>query len=359
MNSLSLQSREFRRILVIRLSALGDVMNVIPLLAVLKSRYPQAELTVLTGPLTAGLMSDDSCVDRVITHQRNHNPWNWTKTAAALWREQFDLVVDLQSSRYSRWLAGSTRAAVRLGTRSGPFYTHRVKLDLTGKQTVELFRDILKPIGLHQAPLTKRFPQLDRCRESAAAILQSHGILEKPFAVLNPGHSPAWVTKRWPEEHWIRLGKTLVAQQIVPVVTGASSDKELADRIAEGIGPPGLSFAGKTDLNSLAGVLSLARVVISTDSGPMHMAAMVGVPVVALFGPTHPVTSGPFGDGHRVLHRRLPCSYCFKKECPTQHECLDLLSPAEVWNAVSDVLFTGDSQVMLPIVDPDSANRAA
>ncbi|MEX0725298.1 MAG: glycosyltransferase family 9 protein [Planctomycetaceae bacterium] len=359
MNSSSRQHREFRRILVIRLSALGDVMNVLPSLAVLKDRYPAAELTVLTGPLTAGLLADDPCVDRVITHARNHNPWNWLTTGVSLRRQRFDLVVDLQSSRYSRWLALSTAAAVRLGTRPGPFYTDRIRLDLTGKQTAELFRDILQPLGLHRSPLLMRFPQLGRCRISGQSLLQAHGRHDRPFAVLNPGHSPAWFTKRWPEDHWIALGKMLIARNIVPVVTGAPSEAELADRIAAGIGPPATSLAGKTDLQALAGVLSLAKVVVSTDSGPMHMAALVGAPVVALFGPTHPVTSGPFGDGHRVLHRRLPCSYCFKKTCPTQHECLDQLSPAEVWNAVTDVLSGRGLRETLPIVDSTPANRAA
>ncbi len=351
--------RDFSRILVIRLSALGDVMNVLPSLAVLRDRYPRAEITALTGPLTAGLLAQDPCIDRVLTHHRNHNPWNWLTACISLRRERFDLVVDLQSSRYTRWLGWSTGADVRLGTRPGPHYTNVVKLDLTGKQTAELFRDILQPIGLDRAPLTPRFPQLERCRVSAAVLLQAHGLHDAPFAVLNPGHSPAWITKRWLDEHWIELGRMLIARDIVPIVTGSRAEADLANRIADGIGAPATSFAGKTDLSTLGGVLSLAQVVVSTDSGPMHMAAMAGARVVALFGPTHPVTSGPFGDGHRVLHRRLPCSYCFKKKCPTQHECLDQMTPDEVWSAITGVISGCGLPGIRPTAAEERANRAA
>ena len=134
-------------------------------------------------------------------------------------------------------------------------------------------------------------------------------------------------------------------------MTGGPAEAELATEIAGGIGAGAVSAAGKTDLFCLAGLLKQSRAVVSTDSGPMHVAAMVGAHVVALFGPTHPITSAPFGDGHKIMHHELHCSYCFKKICPYQHECLDELLPEEVLNVVCEILESDPTRASINQVD--------
>jgi len=169
-------------------------------------------------------------------------------------------------------------------------------------------------------------------------LLHNQGIDVSSIAVLNPGHSPEWKTKRWPLKHWVALAMLLLEKGLTPVVTGGPHEVAVAEAIAKATDGKSIATAGKTSLNELAGIMALARVVISTDSGPMHVAAMAGATVVALFGPTNPVPSAPYGDRHKILHRKLHCSYCFKKKCPYEHECLDQLMPDEVWREVESVL---------------------
>ncbi len=329
--------KNYRNILLIRQSALGDVANVLPLLQLIRLRYADARITFLTSRLTAALLRDDPCVDEVIEFNRTRQPFKLLPMCLQLRRQQFDLVVDFQSSSHSRWLTLATAAGTRLGYGGAPFLTQSLRLDIRNYQVCDIFRQMLAPLALNDMPVQARFPHLPECKAAANLLLSAHAVLPGAYVVFNPGHSPAWGTKRWPIEHWIALGCRLIEKGLSIVVTGASSDAALAEQIRSGIGEGCISLAGKTDLNALAGVMSLARAVVSTDSGPMHIAAMAGARVVALFGPTNPITSAPFGTGHKVLHHELSCSYCFKKRCPYQHECLNQMLPDEVFNAVQGI----------------------
>ena len=343
--------KKFENILIIRQSALGDVANVLPAIQVLRDSYPHAKLTCLTGKMTSSLLEQDPCLDEVIVCDRPVRPDLLISIFFRLWRLRFDLVVDLHSSRYSRWLARATCAPMRIGAHYKWFYTHLVSFDLRSMQICDIFRRFLKPLGLDSAPYEPRFPNLDGGTAKAEAFLASIGMKDLNYVVFNPGHSPAWGTKRWPEAHWIELGKKLIDQDVRVLVTGGPAEAELATEIAGGIGAGAVSAAGKTDLFCLAGLLKQSRAVVSTDSGPMHVAAMVGAHVVALFGPTHPITSAPFGDSHKIMHHELHCSYCFKKICPYQHECLDELLPEEVLNVVCEILESDPTRASINQVD--------
>jgi len=326
-----------RRVLIIRQSALGDVTNTLPLLQLLRDRYPAAHIDYLTAPLTAPLLAGDPCVDGVVVHRRSRLPGSLLPTLWAIRRARYDLVIDLQSSRHSRWLAWASGASVRLGGRSGPYYTHPVHRDTSARQVCGLLAELLAPIGLAAHPLRARFPDPPRFLDAGARVLRRFDLSGRPYVVLNSGHSPRWDTKRWPLSRWAALARHLSQAGYAAVLSGAASDRPLTQAIAEAA--PVVSLAGQTDLWELAGLMARARAVVSTDSGPMHVAAMVETPVVALFGPTNPVPSAPFGPHHRILHHRLACSYCFKKRCPLgHHACLDHMSVDEVWSALGELL---------------------
>ena len=327
----------FENILIIRQSALGDVANILPVIKIVRDAIPEAMITCLTGTATSKLLASDPCVDEVITFDRPIRPDKILAMAYRLKARKFDLVLDLHSSRYSRWFALATGARMRIGAHYKRFYTHLATFDLRNQQITDIFREFLKPLGLNSQPLVKRFPCLEEGIHQADSFLADIGMGSLDYIVFNPGHSPSWQTKRWPEDHWISLGKSLVDRGLRILVTGGPAEADLAKEITDGIGSGAVSAAGKTDLFCLAGLLNRSRAVVSTDSGPMHVAAMAGARVVALFGPTHPITSAPFGDVHRIMHHELHCSYCFKKVCPCQHECLDELYPEEVLNAVQDI----------------------
>jgi len=327
-------ARDFHNILIIRQSALGDVVNTFPLVELLKQRYPHARVTYLSGSAMAPLLALDPVIDEVLLHDRNRNPLHFLPFLLRLRRMRFDLAVDFHCAEYTRWLSLATGAAVRLGHHhKGPFYTHVVPAART-VSACEMYHNILTPLGLGDSHLAPRFPAMEKCRAEAEQILRQASIQAGNYVVLNPGHSPAWVTKRWPLEHWIETGKRIRQQGFNVVVTGGRTDRELAESLTRAIGMGATSLAGMTSLAELAGIMGLARTVISTDSGPMHIAAMTGVPVIALFGPTNPRRNRPYGDRHTILHRELACSLCFKKRCPYQHECMTGIIPDMVLSAL-------------------------
>lgn len=329
----------FHNILVIRQAALGDVANILPLLQVIRDAYPQARLSVLTGRVTAPLLADDPCVDEVLVFDRTLRPLRLLPMMWRLMRRRFDLVVDFQSSRCTWWLAMATMAGLRIGSKGFPFYNRKISVDITTMQACSVFREFLVPLGLGQAGMSPRFPGLDQADAEAKAVLRDAKVVS-PYVVFNPGHSPAWATKRWPQAHWAALAGMARDAGLNVVLSGGPAERPLTEVILEEIGPAKgvFNLAGQTTLRQLAGVMHNAAAVVSTDSGPMHVAAMAGAKVVALFGPTHQLTSGPFGPGHQVMHHKLHCSYCFKKVCPYNHECLDEMMPEEVWQAVQKIL---------------------
>jgi lipopolysaccharide heptosyltransferase II len=157
----------------------------------------------------------------------------------------------------------------------------------------------------------------------------------RPLAVLHPG--ARWASKLWPPASWARLAEWFHAQGFQVAITGSRADLELVADIASQCRTPLLNLAGATSLAQLAAVLRKARLAVTTDTGAMHLAASLGTPVAALFGPTAPWRTGPFGDGHQVVRLGLPCSPCFKRHCPDPR-CLHDLSLEMVAAACEKIL---------------------
>ena len=161
----------------------------------------------------------------------------------------------------------------------------------------------------------------------------------RPLVVLHAG--ARWATKLWPAAHWAQLADWLSQEHGCQVAfTGSAADQGLLQAIISLLHAPAANLAGRTSLAQLAGVLRRARLAVTTDTGAMHLAAALGAPVVALFGPTAPWRTGPFGPGHEVVRLAIKCSPCFKRRCPAPR-CLTELSPALAQAACEKVLLAG------------------
>jgi lipopolysaccharide heptosyltransferase II len=160
-----------------------------------------------------------------------------------------------------------------------------------------------------------------------------------------------WPTKQWPLENFARLADNLVGKEASLVFTGSPDDREAVQSILGQIQNHQrvVNLAGKTDLKELAGLFSLADLVLTPDTGPMHLAAAVQAPLIALFGPTAPWRTGPYGNNHVILRKPLACSPCFKKKCPTM-ECMKSLSVEEVLEAVEKKLWNADCRMRNKII---------
>jgi heptosyltransferase-1 len=157
--------------------------------------------------------------------------------------------------------------------------------------------------------------------------------------VLHPG--ARWTSKLWPPASWARLSEWLHGQGFRVAVTGSAADRELVAAIVRQSMAPLVNLAGSTSLAQLAAILRKTRLAVTTDTGAMHLAAALGTPVVALFGPTAPWRTGPFGPGHQVVRLGLPCSPCFKRQCPAPR-CLHELYPDMVKTACEKILSKGE-----------------
>lgn len=336
---MSRDSREcIHKILIIRLSALGDIVNTLPLLPVLREAFPKASIDYMTAGLTVPLLEADPLVNKVICHKKSRRPDRYIPVLWKLRHAAYDLVIDFQSSRYSRSLVKATGASYRLGNGHRPVYTHPVDTRVVRDQATSLFREILKPLELGDYLIAARFPGLEAGAQSLEPVLEKVSLEKGGYVVFNPGHSPSWRTKRWPFRHWVKLGELCLNAGLKVVISGGPDERQVGTKLVGCLGDGAVSLAGETDLFQLGALMRFSRGVVSTDSGPMHVAAMCGASVVALFGPTNAVLSAPFGNHHRVLQRELDCVECFKKECPTQHECLDEMGPELVWGNLTDLL---------------------
>jgi lipopolysaccharide heptosyltransferase I len=345
------------KVLIVKLSSLGDVIHTLPALTALRRHRPEAHLTWLVEPAAAEVLHDHPALNRVLILPRPA----WRELlragrAGALAREvraflralrdtTYDLVLDFQGLAKSALWVAAARAARKVGPGPGRrrnelawwAYTERVPLPDPGAHAVERNLALLDALGLPRLPVRYDLPI------PAAHAREANGLLAELGLAPGAAFVAAAPQTRWPTKNWTAAGFAGVADELqrrgLPVVfTGAPADRTALDAIAAAMHTPMRRVDGRTALRTLAAVFQRARAVLATDTGPMHLAVAVGTPVVALFGPTDPGYTGPYGPGHGVLRHPVPCSPCFKKTCRTRvvepHACMTRISVPEVVQAV-------------------------
>ena len=329
-----------RRILLVKPSAIGDVVHALPILNLLRKRWPDAHIAWVLTPACANLLDGHPLLNEVILFERGRFGRGWREPAAAkglvtfmkhLRRGEFDLVVDLQGLFRSGWMAWETRAAVRIGFANARefaplFYTHRVDVGSSEQHAIDRYLKVTAALGCGDGPVEFPFHVTDEDRQRVAAF-----DVREPYAVLIPGTN--WVTKRWPVDRFASLAKPLRDRfGLMTVVAGSPGEAALAEQVSGGV-----NVAGKTTLRQLVALLDGAALVVANDSGPMHIAAALGRPLVTPFGPTNPVRTGPYRRDDAVLRLAIPCSPCYSRACSHQ-SCLQ-------WLDVESVLALAEAQM--------------
>ena len=325
-----------RKILVIKPSSLGDVVHSLPFLNVMRECFPRAEIHWVIAKGLEGLLENHPMVQKLLVI--NKDQWKEIKRIrgtvsefrslmCALKGESYDIAVDLQGLLRSGILTAASKAPVRLGfseAREGSrlFYTQRI----TGGReihAVDRYLKIASALGCDTR--TVEFP-LPLVTESLKIRRLKQEIGE--YAVFAPG--ARWKTKQWPAERFGRLSSML---SMPSIIIGSGADDALAQEAAAHSKGKAISLAGKTDIKELISIVRKAVFMVTNDSGPMHIAAACGVPVVALFGPTNPARTGPYGRGHIVIRGDSACAPCYKKKCK-DIRCMDSISVDEVYEAI-------------------------
>ena len=333
-------------VLIVKLSAIGDVVLSLPFLSALRKAKPEARLTWLVEEAASDLVVDHPLLDRVIVSRRK----SWTRDLKAgrpdsalagvrsflkeLQEEKYDLAVDLQGLFKSGILIFLSRAGRRVGfdrTReySYLFLNERLPAYDPDKHALLRYLDAAVYLGADAgAEVDFSFPVHPAAQTKAAELLEP---VDRTLVAVNPGAK--WITKLWPEEHWRELVGLLTGPGGLGVVmTGGPDERETNESIVRGLEGV-LDLTGRTDLKTLAEIYRRVGFLICPDTGPMHLAAAAGATVAAIFGPTAPWRTGPFGDHHLVIRTGTDCSPCFKKKCDRPH-CMTDIKAAQVFEAV-------------------------
>jgi heptosyltransferase-1 len=307
------------KILIVKPSSLGDIVHSLPFLNAIKSCFPKAEIHWVVARGLEGLLEGHPMVDEIIIIDKDKwkKPGRLIETVneiAGLLREmrrrRYDLVIDLQGLFRSGVISMATGAHVRIGfseAREGSwlFYTRKVE---GGREihAVDRYLKIADALGCDTSEVIFPFPLM----KNDDVKLKETRTAPKSYVVIVPG--ARWETKKWPAE---RFGEIASMLPLKSLVIGSRADREIAAEVVEASGGKAVSLAGETTLRELIKIMSSAKLVISNDSGPMHIAAGFNVPVVAIFGPTSPARTGPYGKAHVVIKSDAACSPCFKKRC--------------------------------------------
>lgn len=331
-----------QRILVMKLSAVGDIILSVPALRAIRKRHPAAWISVLVGSRGRTLLKNCPYVNDVIACDDADGWRAVARTARILARENFDVVIDLQNNRKSHLLAYLSGARVRAGyaRRKASFLLNRTCKD-PGEPTPPLEHQlrVLKLAGIDEIEPKLELWAGEEEKRSMDRFLDSHWVSKSQVLVgINPGSSPRWPTKQWAPEQFAKLCDELSKRNIRVVLTGAKEDEAIAERVLELTKNRPISAVGKTSLSELVALVGRCHAFVSSDSAPMHVASSVGVPLVALFGPTDPKRHLVPPAVHRVFWKEVPCAPCYLRSCPVGHLCMKQIGVSEVLEAILSFL---------------------
>lgn len=328
-------------ILIVGPSWVGDTILSQPLLQLLAQRHPGAQIDYLAPPWTLPLLARMPEVRRGIANPFGHGALQLgdrRRLGRELRAAGYDLAVVLPNSWKSAlipWFAGvPLRRGFRGEARWGLLNDLRQLDEVVLPQMAQRFAALALPAG---SPLPAALPNpvLQSSSEQQQRLLARLGLDPgRPAVAFCPGaeYGPA---KRWPEKHFAALARLLAARGLDVWLVGSPKDHAVAETIAQGSGGACVNLCGKTDIAEAADLLAAARLVVTNDSGLMHVAAAVGRPLIAIYGSSSPQFTPPLSAAARILTLQLECSPCFERNCPLGHlKCLNDLAPEQVFNTI-------------------------
>ncbi|MBW1965063.1 MAG: lipopolysaccharide heptosyltransferase II [Deltaproteobacteria bacterium] len=350
------------RILIRSTNWIGDAIMTTPAVMAVRKNYPKAHISILARPWVEPVFSGNPAVDEVIScNSIRHDNSILEKIvlARSLRYKKFDLVLLFPNSFESALIAWLARIPKRVGYATDArrmFLTLPVSVpeDRRSRHEIFYYLNLVDHVGCLRSNThsinegnckkqTELFLKVPAQGESGVRqILTQMGLNQGSLLVgFNPGaaYGPA---KCWPVERFVSLGKALTERfkDCHILVFGTNKEKSVAEDICGPIGEMGRNLAGKTSLAEVMGLISNLDLLVTNDSGLMHIGAALGVPLVAIFGSTNPVTTGPWSNNSIIIRHELPCSPCLKRSCPTDFSCMLGIEVEEVLQACLQQLKT-------------------
>ena len=323
---------------------LGDAVLCTPALMALRNGVPQAHLTVLAKPRVAELLQQHPAVDDIIVyrspgaHMGLGGKW---ALARSLRRRRFDMAVLFQNAFEAALIALLAGIPNRYGYPTDGRWlllSHRVPQPkpLRAKHHVEYYLELMQPLGLSVDPTEPALVITADEQRTADELVRSLGIApDQPVIGLNPG-STYGTAKRWLPDRYAEVASRLGEQYGAHVLIFGTRDEEtLGAAIAGMIKAPNTVLSGRTTVRQLMALTKRCQLFLTNDAGPMHIASALGVRVVAVFGPTDPQATSPFGHDHELVRRPVECAPCLLRECPIDHRCMRGILPHMVHAAAA------------------------
>jgi len=337
-------------ILVIKFSSLGDIILSTAALRAIREKFPHNyKITFLVGEESKDLLFNSPYIDELLVcdfKNRDKGAAGLLKLASVLRKKNFDIVIDLQNNRKSHILSFLSLALNRYGYDNKKFsflLNHRIKDDKPLMDPVTHQFRLLKMLGID---LSKPVLELWPTQEDASYIeefLKSEWLSANQKLVgINISASSRWLSKNWPLSHLVKLCEELSRREIRVVITGTEKDLNAANTLVNKLkNIKIINACGKTTVNQLASLIKKCSVFISPDSAPLHVAASVNVPFIALFGATNPKRHLAPVEECAVIRKDLDCSPCYKSKCKI-NKCMELIKPEEVLEAIDKLLILRD-----------------
>lgn len=330
------------RILIRGPNWVGDSVLAIPAIKAVRANFPGAEITLLVRPWVSGLFTSAPFIDRVWSEPRPASLGEWSRITSAIRRGAFDLAMLLPNSFESALMVFAGRIPKRVGYGTNArswLLTDAVGLATEPQHQVAYYLKLARAISDSGGTPPIDIEATREERASARKLLRSEGIPDgAPFLVLNPGAAYG-SAKRWNEERFAKAGGTLAREMGLRVaIVGSVMERPIGEAIKTGLNGNAAVLSGKTSLEALMGILAESSLMITNDSGPMHMAAALGVPTVAIFGSTDETVTGPYGSRTRIVRHAVECSPCMLRECPIDHRCMTLVEAEDVCRAARELM---------------------
>jgi heptosyltransferase-2 len=318
---------------------IGDSVLAVPAAYSLSRNFPQAQIWIAAKEWVKDLFSSHDFIKGIFPLPDKDGFKNLKDSVQKIKSFHFDIGFLLTNSFSSALLFYLSKIPERWGystdgrrvllTRGVP-----LKIEQDSSHQLNYYLDLISGLGLKTSPPKISLPLTQEEKEKSKQMLLSLNVdLKNPLIILNPGASygPA---KRWQVENYAKLAILLQERKKAEIlITGSKGEAELVESIASFMTKKPHNLAGKTSLRELVGLISQAALFITNDSGPMHIANALKIPVIAIFGPTNPSLSGPFQQPAAVIKKDVPCWPCSYRECPFDHRCMISINPEEVFEA--------------------------
>jgi len=346
----TIEQDEFKNILIIKPSAVGDIVCALPILPALRRRYKSARISWLVAAHLSDLLKDHPLIDELIEFDRRRfgylaHSWAVTKRFMKFLQQlrsaRYDLVLDLQGLFRSGFLAWTTQASVRIGPAEKRelgwvFYTHRCPPRPVDTHIVDRICATGELMGIDISEPKFVLPVRQEARDRMTETLKAKLGESQRYLAVAPGAT--WSSKRWSGESFARLTRMIINELDMSVaIVGGRADRLLAEEIINQVSNNrAISLAGQTRLSELLAVLDGAVGLVSNDSGPMHMAVALGKPVTAIIAPTNPYRTGPYRRPEALVTSDIECAPCYKRQCTKvapgeQSACMAAITAEQVF----------------------------